>query len=605
MADNIIGIDLGTTNSEVAALMHGQVHVLASDGEQIMPSVVGLSPDGRLLVGTSARNQYVLYPDRTVRSIKRLMGSDQRVALGEQMYTPPEISAMILRALKARAEAALGAPVSRAVITVPAYFSDAQRQATRDAGHIAGLEVVRILNEPTAAALAYGADRQGERTILVYDLGGGTFDVSLVQVHSDITEVLASHGNNRLGGDDFDQLLLDCVHNRFVDTGGVDIRADRRAMSRLLHAVEEAKKRLSFEPHARLREEHLAERNGVPVHLDVEVARSEYEQLIRPLLEGTLDSVHRALSDAGKRPDQVDEILLVGGATRTPLITTLLQDTTGLTPRQELHPDLCVAFGAGVLAARLAGHAVERVLVDVSPYSFGPSYFGLLNGVPSEHCYRPIISRNTPLPVSRTESYFTMVDEQQAWQVSIYQGDDPNALNNLLVGRFLAEGFSRVPAGNEILCRMDLDLDGILRVTATEKRTGLAKQITIEGATTAMSESDMAQARLRMQELFEADDEEVDFDADDDEEVIEIEARDLSPDVSAAEADRDRRVQISEARALLERSRRLLDKMTPEDREEAIALHEHIEDALKTAQWQPLHAAMTTLADLLFYVEEG
>jgi molecular chaperone DnaK len=464
---------------------------------------------------------------------------------------------------------------------------------------------VRILNEPTAAALAYGADRQGERTILVYDLGGGTFDVSLVQVHDDITEVLASHGNNHLGGDDFDQLLLDFVHNRFVDTGGVDIRADRHAMSRLLHAVEEAKKRLSFEPHARLREEHLAERNGVPVHLDMEVARSEYEQLIRPLLEGTLDSVHRALSDAGKRPDQVDDILLVGGATRTPLITTLLQDTTGLTPRQELHPDLCVAFGAGVLAARLAGHAVERVLVDVSPYSFGPSYFGLFNGVPSEHCYRPIIHRNTPLPVSRTESYFTMVDEQQAWQVSIYQGDDPNALNNLLVGRFLAEGFSRVPAGNEILCRMDLDLDGILRVTATEKRTGLAKQITIEGATTAMSESEMAQARRRMQELFGAEDEEVDFDEDYDDEVIEIEARDLSPDASAAESDRDRRVQISEARALLERSRRLLDKMTPEDREEAIALHEQIEEALKTAQWQSLHTTMTTLADLLFYVEEG
>src|SRR4029434_1625697 len=267
-------------------------------------------------------------------------------------------------------------------------------------------------------------------------------------------------------------------------------------------------------------EEHLAERNGVPVHLDVEVARSEYEQLIRPLLEGTLDSVHRALSDAGKRPDQVDEILLVGGATRTPLITALLQDTTGLTPRQELHPDLCVAFGAGVLAARLAGHAVERVLVDVSPYSFGPSYFGLRNGVPSEHCYRPSISRNTPLPMSRPESYYTMVDEQQAWQVSIYQGDDPNALNNLLVGRFLAEGFSRVPAGNEILCRMDLDLDGILRVTATEKRTGLAKQITIEDDNTSLSEAEVIRARHRMQELF-GDGEEDEFEVEDEFEEVE------------------------------------------------------------------------------------
>src|SRR2546428_493361 len=453
MADTIIGIDLGTTNSEVAALINGQVQVLASDGEQMMPSVVGLAPDGRLLVGTPARNQYTLYPERTVKSIKRLMGSEQQVSMGEQTYTPPEISAMILRALKAHAEAALGVSVSKAVITVPAYFSDAQRQATRDAGQIAGLEVVRILNEPTAAALAYGADRQGDRTILVYDLGGGTFDVSLVQVHSDITEVLASHGNNHLGGDDFDQLLLDFVHNRFVDTGGVDIRGDRRAMSRLLLAVEEAKKRLSFEPYANIREEHLAERNGVPVHLDLEVSRTEYEQLIRHLIEGTLDSVHQALADAGKRPDQVDEILLVGGATRTPLVSELLQEKTGLVPRQELHPDLCVAFGAGVLAARLAGHEVDRVLVDICPYSFGPSYFGLLNGRPSEHCYRPIIFRNTPLPVSRTESYFTMVDNQEAWQVSIYQGDDPNALNNILVGRFLIAGVSQVPAGNDGLCR--------------------------------------------------------------------------------------------------------------------------------------------------------
>src|SRR6266567_3290099 len=217
--------------------------------------------------------------------------------------------------------------------------------------------------------------------------------------------------------------------------------------------------------------------NGKPLNLDVELSRVEYEEMVRPLIESTLDSVSRALSDARKGPSDIDAILLVGGSTRTPLIYRRLQELTGLAPRQDVHPDLCVALGAGVLASRLAGHAVERVLVDVSPFSFGPSYFGLLNGIPSEHCYRPIIHRNTPLPVSRTESYFTMVDGQQAWEVSIYQGEDPHALNNILVGRFLAEGFSRVPAGNEILCRMDLDLDGILRVTATEKRTGLAKQI--------------------------------------------------------------------------------------------------------------------------------
>jgi molecular chaperone DnaK len=609
MAEVIVGIDLGTTNSEIAALVDGTVRVLAVDDEQILPSVVGLSPEGDLLVGTPARNQYVLYPERTVKSIKRLMGTDQRVSLGEQTYSPPEISAMILRALTTRAEAVLGVPVHKAVITVPAYFSDAQRQATRDAGQIAGLDVVRILNEPTAAALAYGADRQGERTVLVYDLGGGTFDVSLVQVHGDVTEVLASHGNNRLGGDDFDQLLVDFVHNRFVTTGGVDVRANRRAMSRLLHAVEEAKKQLSFEPYARIREEHLAERDGTPVHLDLEVSRTEYEHLIRPLLEGTLDSVHQALSDAGKRPDQVDEILLVGGATRTPLVSALLKETTGLTPRQELHPDLCVAFGAGVLAARLAGHDVERVLVDISPYSFGPSYFGLLDGVPSEHCYRPIIYRNTPLPVSRTESYFTMVDNQEGWQVSVYQGEDPNALNNILVGRFLIEGLSKVPAGNEILCRMDLDLDGILKVTAIEKRTGLAKHITIEGATTAMSEAEMAQARRRMRVLFAEDEGEGEFIEAEEIEFEETEGEESTFVGESARATEDenrgRRVQISEARALLERSRRLLDTMNAEDREEAISLHEQIESALSTADWDQLHTAMTELADLLFYVEES
>jgi molecular chaperone DnaK len=624
MSDTIVGIDLGTTNSEVAALVDGNVRVLAAaDGEQILPSVVGLSPEGALLVGTPARNQYVLHPERTIKSIKRLMGSDGTVTLGDHRYTPAEVSAMILRTLKDRAEAALGAPVRRAVITVPAYFSDAQRQATRDAGRIAGLEVLRILNEPTAAALAYGADRQGDRTILVYDLGGGTFDVSLVQVQGEVTEVLASHGNNHLGGDDFDTLLVDHVVDRFIEAGGLDVRNDRRALSRLLRAVEEAKKRLSFEPYARLVEEHLAERDGLPVHLDLEVSREEYEHLIRHLIEGTLDSVHQALSDAGKRPDQVDEILLVGGSTRMPIVSELLREKTGLTPRQELHPELCVAEGAGVLAARLAGHDIERVLVDISPYSFGPSYFGLIDGTPSPHCYHPIIPRNTPLPASRTDTYATMVDNQEACQVSIYQGDHPNALNNILVGRFLVEGLSRVPAGNEVLCRMDLDLDGILKVTAIEKRTGLSKHITIEGATTALSDEQLAEARRRARELFG---DEGDEDRDDEGGPFGSAIDDLAgggahdpaaldeapsgqasatPGGETDAADRDRRVAISEARALLDRSRRLLPRMTAEDREDASALHEEMETALGAGDHGRLRRATTELADLLFFVEEG
>jgi molecular chaperone DnaK (HSP70) len=335
--------------------------------------------------------------------------------------------------------------------------------------------------------------------------------------------------------------------------------------------------------------------------------------------------VHRALTDAGKRPDQVDEILLVGGATRTPLVSELLREKTGLVPRQEVHPDLCVALGAGVLAARLGGHDIDRVLVDVSPYSFGPSYFGFVDGRPSEHCYHPVIARNTPLPASRTDTYSTMYDAQEAWQVSVYQGDDPNALNNVLVGRFLIEGLSAVPAGNEILCRMDLDLDGILRVTATEKRTGLAKHITIEGATTAMTDAQVSEARRRMlnllgeaPDLAEADTDEDTAEGEDD----DVEAGEAAVDIGEATAppvagassrassrapgdERDRRVSISEARALLERGQRLGDRMSAEDREEVATLRRTIEQAIDAADWDGLRAATADLADILFYVEEG
>ena len=619
--DIILGIDLGTTNSEVAAIVGDKVQVLAVNGERIMPSVVGLAPDNRVLVGSPARNQYPLYPDRTVKSVKRLMGSAQLLVLGQHSYTPPEISALILHGLKTRAETVLGRSLSRAVITVPAYFSDAQRQATRDAGHIAGLEVVRLLNEPTAAALAYGTDRRGDRTVLIYDLGGGTFDVSLVQVQDEITEVIATHGNNHLGGDDFDQRLLDWVHDRFVESGGPDLRADPTAMTRLLYTVEEAKQRLSFAPYAYIREEHLAERNGVPVHLDVEISRAEYEGLIQPLLETTLDSVYRALSDAGKQPEQIDEVLLVGGASRTPLAAQLLEDKTGLVPHQDLQPELCVAFGAGVLGARLAGHNIDRILVDISPYSFGPSHLGVLDGRPYEHCYHPIIRRNTPLPVSRTDSYHTMLDGQTDWQVSVYQGDDPDALNNILVGLFCMEGLSRVPAGNEVLCRMELDLDGILKVTAIEKRTGLARHITIEGATTAMSAEELARARQRMHavlaqdraaavEAFEQEETpsgqtEPATQANDNDHQGQTRPSFPFPETAQDHENQALRQQVFAAGRLLERSRRLLDSMTPEDRHEALGLHQQIEEALRMQDWNHLHMATVQLTDLVFYVEEA
>jgi molecular chaperone DnaK len=584
MNDPIVGIDLGTTNSEVAALVDGEVQILDDAGETILPSYAGLAPDGQLIVGTPARNQYVVYPERTIKSIKRLMGTDDVVSMGNgATYSPAEVSAMILRALKERAERKLGTAVKRAVITVPAYFSDRQRQATRDAGAIAGLEVVRILNEPTAAALAYGAGRSAASTLLVYDLGGGTFDVSLVRIDNDVTEVLASHGNNHLGGDDFDRLVVDSILARLPGDLKRAIEADRRAMSRIVRAAEEARKRLSFEPHTVVREENLVELKGVPQHVELELDREQLEEILLPLLKQTLDSVHRALTDAGKRARDLDGILLVGGATRTPLVSALLEEATGLTPRQDLHPDLCVALGAGVQAARIEGHDIERVLVDISPWSFGVSHVGYLGDLPTEHCYKAVIARNTPLPASRTDAFATLHDEQEAVRISIFQGEDPDALRNVFIGDFLVEGLSAVPAPNEILCRMDLDLDGILRVTATEKTTGLSKQITIERATAALGESDLTKARARVRELFRDADE-----ADDYDDVIDIVATDAWP---AAEA-------------LLARSRALLDRMPGADREEAIALNEDLHLAMQQGEKDRVMRLSKELEDFLFFVEE-
>src|SRR5262249_27634010 len=315
----IVGIDLGTTNSEVALVRDGQPHVFAEDDDPILPSFVGLSEDGRLLVGEPAKNQWVLAPERTVKSIKRKMGQDVKVSLGDQEYRPQEISAMILRKLRDRASAQVGQTVTKAVITVPAYFNDTQRQATREAGELAGLEVVRILNEPTAASLTYDPSQRDLKRMLVYDLGGGTFDVSVVQSQDGVVEVLASHGDTQLGGDDFDDLLLNLLCDRFQREHGIDLRATPDTRARVLRAAEAAKRHLSSHPYARIQEEFIAEKEGQPLHLDVEVSRDEYEELIRPLLMRTMDCLRRALDDARLNPSGIDKVVLVGGSTRTPL----------------------------------------------------------------------------------------------------------------------------------------------------------------------------------------------------------------------------------------------------------------------------------------------
>jgi len=602
MSDLIVGIDLGTTNSEVAAFADGQVKVLGPADRQILPSCVGFSASGELLVGEAARNQQALYPERTVRSIKRRMGSPETVMVGGRNFTPPEISALILRELAEWARVSLGELPQRAVITVPAYFSDAQRSATREAGALAGLEVVRILNEPTAASLAYGYGDGSRHTALIYDLGGGTFDVSVVTVEGDVTEVLASHGNNRLGGDDFDDLLAARLMDEFQKQHSVDLRKGHPAAhARVRWVAEEAKKKLSFEPYVTIREDALIELNGKPLHLEMEVARSEYEDMIQPLVESTLDSVSKALQDSGKRPGDMDAVLLVGGSVRTPLVFNMLADRIGLEPRGDVHPDLCVALGAGVLASRLSGYGVGRVLVDVSPYSFGISFLGERGGVPYPHCYQPIIRRNTPLPLTRTEQYVTSHPFQTEVDLHIYQGEDDDALKNILVGDFRIEGLTGLPGANEILCRMRLDLDGILEVAAVEKRTGKSKQITIANALAAKSPDEIAAARKRSQELFESRSERLDEIEEDYEEIEEIEAEDeiIEGEFAAAASLPGE----PEAADLVERSRKLLEKMHQDDREEAIDLHERIGTAIESGDALSLAEASRALKELLFFME--
>src|SRR5579884_897901 len=409
----IVGIDLGTTNSEVAVVREGQPHVFAEDGDPILPSFVGLSEDGRLLVGRAARNQWVLAPERTIKSIKRKMGQDVKVKLGDQEYRPQEISAMILKALRDRAAAQLGVPVNKAVITVPAYFNDAQRQATREAGELAGLEVVRILNEPTAASLTYDPSQRELRRLLVYDLGGGTFDVSIVQAQEGVVEVLASHGDTQLGGDDFDDLLLNLVCDRFQQEHGIDLRANLVARSRVLRAVEAAKRHLSYHPFARIEEEFIAEKEGRALHLSLEVSREEYEGLIRPLLDRTMDCVRRALEDSHLAPHQIDKVVLVGGSTRTPLVSQLLEERLGQPAHQEVNPDLCVAMGAAIQAAMIGGADVGPVLVDITPHSLGIRCIDYVHGFEFPFRFAPILRRNTPLPASRSEAFATVNDGQR------------------------------------------------------------------------------------------------------------------------------------------------------------------------------------------------
>ena len=590
-AETIVGIDLGTTNSEIAVVRDGQVEVIPVAGTmRILPSVAGIGDDGALLVGAAARNQYAAHPERTVRSIKRRMGESARVTMAGKDYAPQEISAMILHRLKDVAQAHLGVEVRKAVITVPAFFSDAQRQATREAGEIAGLEVVRIINEPTAAALAYENRHQGARKALVYDLGGGTFDVSVVNLEGDVVEVLASHGNNHLGGDDFDRKLVDFALAHLKQTHDVDASLSSAAMARLQRAAEAAKIALSDAPFATLSEEYLLEHEGVPVHLVLEVSRERYEAMIEPYIDETLDAVHLALSGAGLTVADIDEILLVGGATRTPLVVRRLEQDLGQHPRAEVDPDLCVAMGAAIQAALIAGTRTRTVLVDITPYTFGTSAVGELDGEPYTHCFVPLIRKNTPVPVSKSDVFFTMFDGQDAVDVCVYQGEHRDALKNIEIGRFRVEGLSDVPAGNPIVLGLSLDLNGILEVTAREKKSGLQRSITIGDAIARFDQEKLADARNRVQTLFGEPGQTGDALAD-----ADATGETQAPGVNA------RRLAV-EGGALVEKAERVLDKVGAQDAEDLVDAIEAVKDALASDE-SALKTSMDTLADLLYYLD--
>jgi molecular chaperone DnaK len=492
-----VGIDLGTTNSLVAVVENGRPRVLQRGEERLVPSVVGLAEDGRIIVGQAALNQYVLAPERTVRSVKRKMGSGDRVPLGDAGYLPEEISAFILRHLKAMAEEVLGDTVDRAVITVPAFFNDAQRNATKRAGELAGLEVLRIINEPTAAALAYGLEKQADQFLLVYDLGGGTFDVSVIEQMGEVLEVRASHGNVHLGGDDFDERLLQHLIAHLSSEHRYDFREDRRAMARLVRASERTKIGLSDAPYARAAEEFLARYDGQIAHLNVEVSRDEFEKMIEDLLKSTLDSIDRAMADAQLKPEQLQRVLLVGGSTRIPRVSGLIADHLGVEPAMEINPDEAVALGAAAQAAIIGGEAVNAMLIDVSPHTLGIAVAETVFGNIVPGAFGPIIRRNTTIPTTKSERFHTITPTQDTVEVEVYQGESPVVAENTHLGSFKLTGIPPAPDpshSREVIVEFSYNLNGIVEVTARDRQGERREVMTVNtsAAQRAASEPEAA-----------------------------------------------------------------------------------------------------------------
>ena len=493
----IIGIDLGTTNSCVAVFEGGEPVVITNaEGSRTTPSVVAFK-GGERMVGQIAKRQAVTNPDKTVMSIKRDMGTDKKVEIDGKKYTPQEISAMILQKLKADAESYLGTPVTEAVITVPAYFTDAQRQATKDAGKIAGLEVKRIINEPTAAALAYGMDKEEEQKIMVFDLGGGTFDVSILEIGDGVIEVLATAGNNRLGGDDFDERIMNYMADTFKADTGIDLRLDKMALQRLKEAAEKAKIELSGVTSTNINLPFIAVDASGPKHFDMTLTRAKFDELTADLVQKTMGPTKQALSDAGLTPSQISKVLLVGGSSRIPAVQEAVKNFIGKEPFKGINPDECVAIGAAVQGGVINQDVKGVVLLDVTPLSLGIETLG---GV-----FNKIIERNTTIPVKKSQIYSTAADSQTSVEIHVLQGEREMAAGNTTLGRFILDGIPAAPRGvPQIEVTFDIDANGIVNVTAQDKGTGKEQHITITSSTN-MSKEDIEKAVKDAEKFAEED----------------------------------------------------------------------------------------------------
>ncbi len=495
----IIGIDLGTTNSCVAVLEGGEPIVIPNvEGNRTTPSIVAFTKTGERLVGETAKRQAITNPERTISSIKREMGRDYNVEIDGKKYPPQEISAMILQKLKADAEAFLGETVTEAVITVPAYFTDAQRQATKDAGRIAGLEVKRIINEPTAASLSYGLDKTDkQQKIMVFDLGGGTFDVSILEIGDGVFEVLATNGNNHLGGDDFDNLVMDYLAETFKKENGVDLKKDKMALQRLKEAAEKAKKELSTTQTSNINLPFISMSADGPLHMNVDLTRAKFDQLTEKLVEATVEPVKKAMSDAGLTANELDQVILVGGSTRTPAVQAAVKKLTNKEPHKGVNPDECVALGAAVQGGVLSGEVHDVLLLDVTPLSLGIETLG--------NVFTKLIERNTTIPTKKSQIFSTAADNQTAVDVHVLQGERPMAKDNTTLGRFQLDGIPPARRGvPQVEVTFDIDANGIVNVSAKDMGTGKVQHITITSST-HLTEDEIQNKVKEAEEFAESD----------------------------------------------------------------------------------------------------